>query len=234
MCLRLFKCFHEAGDKDMCYKFIKAGCFSSGRGEDHVDIESSLSPYDTECLGLVLTSKQKWKKVRAYLSAAGVEILHHLLTTNTPTINQIVLIEDGSSSNCIVKIVLMCKTTCLGMRSITPEFMSLQNQLTQLGIMVREQEPTTLATFLHENNVLIRLFLYICKPEDLYEQLLQAVANSLKHNSILQQLLIVGRFSEAQVCMISHSIEVVKWKVIKRVKSKCGGNKVSIDFKQQC
>ena len=234
MCLHLFKCFHEASDKDMCYKFIKAGCFSSGMGEDCVHIKSSLSPYDTECLGLVLTSNQKWRYVCVYLSAGGIEILHHSLTTNTPTINQIVLSEDESSSNCVVKIVLKCKTRGLTVPSITPEFMSLQNQLTSLGIMVRKQEPTTLATFLHENNVLEYLILYICRPKDLHEQLLQAVANSFKHNSILQHLSIAGIFSKKQVRMISRNIEVVKWKVVERGTSEGGINFVIIDFKQQC
>ena len=232
MCLHLFKCFHEAGDKDMCYKLIKAGCFSSGISEDHVLMQSSLSPYDTECLGLVLTSKQKWKLVGTYLSAAGVEILNHLLTTITPTINQIVF-SNNESSNCIVKIVLMCKTTCLLVRSITPEFMCLQKQLVYLGIVVREQEPTTLATFLHENNVLRFLVLYIHRPEDLYEQLLQAVADSLKNNSTLK-LSIAGLFSEEQLYTISNIIEVVKWKVIKTVTYKQWIDTVIIDFKLQC
>ena len=220
MCLRLFKCFHEAGDKDMCSKFIKAGCFSDIYGEDSVRIDS-LSPCDAECLGLVLTSKQEWKRLNVSLSDTAIEILHHSLTTNTPTIRIIGLLggysSNKSTSYFIVNIALMCKTTLLTVYSITPEFLSLKDKLKGLDIVVKEQAPTTLATFLHENDTLRTLVLYIYKPQDLCEQSLQTIANSLKHNSILQQLWIgVHSLSKEQCCMISQRIEVVKWKVTGR------------------
>ena len=235
VCLRLFKCFHEAGDKDLCSQFIKAGCFAGEFGEDIVDIKSSLSPCDAECLGLVLTSKQEWKELIVILSDAAIETLHHSLTTNTPTIH-VVGFRDGSSSNKSTSyfkanIALMCKTTELAVHSITPEFMSLKNQLTMLMIAVKEQDPTTLATFLHENDNLITLCLGIHRPEDLCEQSLHTIANSLKHNSTLQILWIGGpSLSEEQCCcMISQRIDVVKWKV----KGKKLANEIiflSIDF----
>ena len=232
MCLRLFKCFHEAGDKDLCSKFIKAGCFCGSWGEDSVVVDS-LSPCDAECLGLVLTSKQEWKLLYLVLSDTAIEILYHSLTTNTPTINSVQL-DGGSSINkstsfFIVNIALMCKTIMLAMYSITPEFLSLRDQLKALCIMVKEQDPTTLATFLHENDILITLFLYIHTPEDLCEQSLQIIANSLKHNSTLQELYIGGHsLSEEQICMISQRIEVVKWKVKGRMMSQY---QLIIDFR---
>ena len=92
--------------------------------------------------------------------------------------------------------------------------MSLKDKLKGLIILVKEQDPTTLETFLHENDILIALFLYIYRSEDLCEQSLQTIANSLKHNSTLQELSICGSLlSEEQCCMISQRIEVVKWKV---------------------
>ena len=218
MCLRLFKCFHEAGDKDLYNKFIKAGCFCGSRGEDSVFIKS-LSPCDAECLGLVLTSKQEWNGLVVSLSDADIEILHHSLTTNyTPIIHHIGLYGgysiNKSTSYFIVNIALMCKTTRLLLYSITPEFMSLKHKPKRLSIVVKVQDPTTLATFLHENDILIRLVLHILRPEDLCKQSLQTIANSLKHNSTLQHLLIFGQsLSEEQCCMISQRIEVVKWKV---------------------
>ena len=217
MCLRLFKCFHEAGDKDLYPKFIKAGCFCDSKDEDSVRIKS-LSPCDAECLGLVLTSKQEWKELRVILSDTAIEILHHSLTTNTPTIHTIGLFggysSNKSTSYFIVNIALMCKTTRLIVYSITPEFMSLKDKLKRLCIAVEKQDPTTLVTFLHENDILIKLVLYIWRPEDLCEQSLQIIANSLKHNSTLQQLWIAGPLlSEEEYCMISQRIEVVKWKV---------------------
>ena len=218
MCLRLFKCFHEAGDKDLCSQFIKAGCFSGSLGEGEVKYESSLSPCDAECLGLVLTNEKEWKKLHVPLSDAAIETLHHSLTTNTPTIHSIGL-SGGYSSNkstsyFIANIALMCETTYLIVRYITTEFMSLRNQLTLLMVVVKVQDPTTLANFLHENDVLKVLGLYTFRPEDLCEQSLHTIANSLKHNSTLQQLWIsCDLLPEEQCCMISQRIDVVKWKV---------------------
>ena len=77
------------------------------------------------------------------------------------------------------------------------------------------------------------MVLYIHRPEDLYEQLIQAVANSFKHNSTLE-LSIAGLFSEEQFCTISDIIKVVKWKVMKTVTYKQWIDTVIIDFKQQC
>ena len=219
MCLRLFKCFHEAGDKDLCSKFIKAGCFSSVLDEDCVFIKM-LSPCDAECLGLVLTSKQEWRQLVVSLCDTAIEILHHSLTTNTPTIHGIELFGGyssyKSSSHFLANIALMCKTTYLKVYSITPEFMSLKNQLTALIIMIKIQDPTTLATFLHENDILKDLGFHISRSESLCEQSLQTIANSLKHNSTLRQLWIVGEFSEEHCSMITQSIEAANWKVIEK------------------
>ena len=218
VCLRLFKCFHEAGDKDLCSQFIKAGCFSGSLGVGSVKIESSLSPCDAECLGLVLTSKQEWKFLYVILSDAAIETLHHSLTTNTPTIHSIglsgVSSSNKSTSYFISNIALMCKATYLGVVSITPEFMSLKNQLIVLMVVVKKQDPTTLATFLHKNDVLKSLCLGIFRLEDLCEQSLQIIAKSLEHTSTLQRLWIkTPSLSEEQCCMITQRIEVVKWKV---------------------
>ena len=217
MCLRLFKCFHEAGDKDLCSKFIKAGCFCGSFNDEDSVVIKLLSPCDAECLGLVLTSKQEWKRLDVSLSDTAIEILHHALTTNAPTIHTIGLPGgysiNKSTSYFIVNIALMCKTTLLTVYSITPEFMSLKDKLKGLSILATKQDPTTLATFLYENDILEILVLYIFRPENLCKQSLQTIANSLKHNSTLQELYIGGTsLSEEQCCMISERIEVIKWK----------------------
>ena len=234
MCLRLFKCFHEAGDKYLCSQFIKAGCFSGSLSEGSVRIKSSLSPCDAECLGLVLTSKQEWNRLYLSLSDAAIETLHHSLTTNTPTIHNIGLTggysSNKSTSYFIANIALMCETKYLIVRYITTEFMSLRNQLTLLMVVVKVQDPTTLANFLHENDVLKGLALCTFRPEDLCEQSLHTIANSLKHNNTLQQLRIGSpSLSEEQCCMISQRIDVVKWKVKGKEKFACGMF-LSIDF----
>ena len=214
----MFKCFHEAGDKDLCSKLIKTGCFCDSDDEDSVSIKS-LSPCDAECLGLVLTSKQEWKGLYVTLSDTAIEILYHSLTTNTPTIIHAIVLYGGYSSNkstayFIVNIALMCKTTFLAVYSITSEVMSLKDKLKGLSIEVKEQDPSTLVTFLHDNDILLILVLYIHTPEDLCEQSLQTIANSLKHDSTLQRLWIGGiSLSEGQCCVVSQRIEVVKWKV---------------------
>ena len=233
-CLRLFKCFHEAGDKDMCAKLIKAGCFSDELDEDKIYIKS-LSPIDAECLGLVLSSKQEWRELMLYLSDASVETLHHMLTTTTPTIHCIGVPSgnhcNSRSSSCLAKIVLMCKTTWLAVYSLIPEFMFLKNQLSSLTIMCEEQDPNTLATFLHENKILLGLNLGIIRPEGLSELFLHTIANSLKHNTTLQHLVIMGPASQVQSCKISERIEMVKWKVIGTSENE--GIFIFIDFKSQ-
>ena len=109
--------------------------------------------------------------------------------------------------------------------------MSLKYKLKLLGIVVKAQDLTTLATFLHENDILMELGFYIHTPEDLCEQSLQTIANSLKHNSTLRQLWIVGRsLSEEQCCMIIQRIEVVKWKVKRRDMSPNNLCALIIDF----
>ena len=212
MCLRLFKCFHEAGDKDACSKLIDAGCFSYE--SDHIYLEL-LSPIDAECLGLILTSKQEWMTLGLFLSDSTFEILYRILTTNRPTIHEIVLDKNfsGKSLSDVVDIVLMCNTTYLGIHSITPEFISLKTQLRSLMIMSKEQDQNVLANFLHENDILVILIICMYRPEDLSEQLLQTVANSLKHNNTLQAILIGGPAFQVRSFMISQRVQVVKWKV---------------------
>ena len=82
------------------------------------------------------------------------------------------------------------------------------------------------------------MFLENCihRPEYLSRQFLQPVANSLKHNSTLQELKIAGKFSyfDENCYMIKQSIEEVKWKVKAMSKSEDEYIRVTIDFKQQC
>ena len=241
MFLRLFKCFHEAGYKELCDMLINSGCFSDGFGKDHL-IVHSLSPCDAECLGLILISKREWKVAYVCVSDTGIEILHHLLTTNAPNIHHMICIaldryhfsNNKSTSYFIADISLMCKTTNLDVHSITPEFICLKKQLTELMVVLTEQDLTTLGTFLFENDVLNVLCFYINGPEDLSTQSLQTIANSLEHNSSLQQLYLGGSFSEKQRDVISECIKVVNWKIICCEIRNSGNNIVMlrIDIKQ--
>ena len=110
----------------------------------------------------ILTSKQEWKRLRVLLSDTSVELLHHLLTTNTPTIHVLFVYSNSTSSSySIANIALMCKTTKLVVYSVTPEYMILKNQLIILTVAitdVTEKDCIALAAFLHENNVLRELY----------------------------------------------------------------------------
>ena len=222
-CLRLFKCFHEAGDKNMCAKLIKAGCFSNEVGEVMYKGSIMISPIDAECLGLVLTSKQEWRALWLHLSDASAETLHYILTTNPPTIHNITVSSinhcNSRLSSCLANIASMCKTTKLGVHSMTPEFMVLKNQLKILSISCKEQD-CLLETFLLKNEILVRLCLLALEPEDLSDQLLLAVANSLIYSSTtLQMLEIAGPFFKVPCCMIYEKIEAIKLKVSEAHKS---------------
>ena len=190
MCLRLFKCFHEAGDKSICSRFSRAFCSSNDSIEllfNHGLYMSPLSPSDVECLVSILASKQEWQNLSLSLSDISIEILHQLLTTSTPTVYRISLYlssNNTSSSNLIAKIVLMCKTT----------------RLAVIGTFCT----ATVVNSLKENGFLRILYLYINRTEVLNEQSLQ----ELKYNNALQQLVICGHFSCVEQCQtIGQSIK---------------------------
>ena len=121
-CLRLFRCFKEAGDGEICRSIKNAKCFD----DKVINLGyTSLSPYDIECVTLFLTCSphKEWEKL--YLSFCniqdiGLRILHRDLTSHDVTIRELNLSSNGltkSSSSSIKDITIHCRVEVLNISS---------------------------------------------------------------------------------------------------------------------
>ena len=113
-CLHLFRCFFEAGNKEICSCIEKAKIF---------DIKiitlwnTRLSPSDVECLTVFLTcsSHKEWEELNlcgCYIQDRGIHVLHRGLTSCDVTISILHLNYNGlteSSSAAISDIAIGCK-----------------------------------------------------------------------------------------------------------------------------
>ena len=117
-CFRLFKCFFEAGDKEICTSIENAKTFNN-KIISLYDISSS--PSDVECITVFLTysSHKEWKRLNlwsCYIQDHGVRILHRGLTRCDITITSLDLSYNGlteSSSSAISDITISCRVKML-------------------------------------------------------------------------------------------------------------------------
>ena len=121
-CFRLFRCFLEAGDKEMCRSIENAKSVNGKLVQINDPFSSSknyirLSPSDVECVTVFLTcsSHKEWKKLnlwQCYIQDHGVHILHRGLTSCDVTITALDLDSNGlteSSSSAISDITISCR-----------------------------------------------------------------------------------------------------------------------------
>ena len=117
-CLRLFRCFFEAGDNDICTSIENAKIFHS----KELDLRfTTLSPADVECITTFLTfsSHKQWKELNltsCFIQDHGVKILHRGLTSCDITIEKLGLSWNGlteSSSASISNLAISCRTKVL-------------------------------------------------------------------------------------------------------------------------
>ena len=119
-CFHLFRCFFEAGDKEMCRSIenTKSLNFNS----NIIDMSyNTLSPSDVECVTVFLTcsSHKNWKKLdlcQCHIQDHGVHILHRGLTSCDVTITELLLSGNGlteSSSPAIRDITISCRVKLL-------------------------------------------------------------------------------------------------------------------------
>ncbi|XP_065920395.1 protein NLRC5-like isoform X2 [Dysidea avara] len=114
-CLRLFACFHEAGDNKMCRSIEEAAVLQ----RKEIDLRKiRLSPSDVECVSLFLTSSSHNRFLElnldhCYIQDHGLRIIHKsLIASGDITIGTLGLVNNGltvSSSSRISDIVLVCK-----------------------------------------------------------------------------------------------------------------------------
>ena len=138
-CLHLYRCFFEAGDKEMCRSIENAKSLNfSSKTVQINDLEDSifqingkeliiqdatirLSPNDVECMTVFLTcsSQKEWERLdlyRCYIQDHGVHILHRGLTNSSVTITSLSLQFNGlteSSSSAISDITISCRIKIL-------------------------------------------------------------------------------------------------------------------------
>ena len=119
-CFRLFRCFLEAGDKEMCRSIENTK--SLNINSKTIDLSNNtLSPSDVECVTVFLTcsSNKEWEKLdlcRCYIQDHGVHILHHRLTSCDVTITTLRLWYNAlteSSSSAISDITVSCRVKVL-------------------------------------------------------------------------------------------------------------------------
>ena len=119
-CFRLFRCFYEAGDKEMCRSIENTETLNfSSKILSLSNI--TLSPSDVECTTVFLTcsSHKKWEMLKlqeCYIQDYGVNILHRGLTSCDVTITVLRLDYNGlteSSSSAISDITISCRVKWL-------------------------------------------------------------------------------------------------------------------------
>ena len=121
LCLRLYHCFYEAGDDDICNAIQQSKVFNN----KEIDLNSTvLKPYDVECITVFLTSSshKKWGELdlmKCFIQDHGLRILYHGLCRHGEdvTINKLWLDNNGltmQSFSLISEIVVKCKVKELG------------------------------------------------------------------------------------------------------------------------
>ena len=119
-CFRLFRCFFEAGDKEMCRTIENAESLNLNSKTIKLS-DNTLSPSDVECVTVFLTcsSHKEWKELdlwRCYIQDHGLHILHRGLTSYDVTITTLRLWHNGlteSSSSAISDITISCRVKIL-------------------------------------------------------------------------------------------------------------------------
>ena len=113
--LRLYRCFHEAGDVDICKTIERSVTFSDKKINLY---HTSLTASDVECVTVFLTSSshKEWVGLylyNCYIQDHGLHILHRgLLHCRNITIDELVLTYNGlttQSSSLISDITVKCK-----------------------------------------------------------------------------------------------------------------------------
>lgn len=121
-CLRLFRCFYEAGDEEMCKAIenAKTFCHKDGKRVELSDTRFSHSELDCVTLFLTCASRKEWKQglnlYRCYIQDQGIRILHRRLKISGIILSKLWLDTNGltsSSSSLISEIVVNCKVKVL-------------------------------------------------------------------------------------------------------------------------
>ena len=204
-CLRLYHCFHEAGDVDICKTIERSATFS----DKEINLSRTiLMASDVECVTVFLTSSFHKEWVWLYLSSCyiqdhGLHILHRGLLYCTKTIVHLLLSNNGlttESSSLISDITMTCKVKVLwidgnhvhSIRENEQLYSMLSNPSTMLEELHMEdtklssRAATALFTALKDNNKLKELHI---DYNDITDDACATITTALERNSCLARLI---------------------------------------------
>ena len=201
-CLHLYRCFHEAGDVDICKIIERSVTFS-----DKLNFRGTiLSASDLKCVTIFLTSSfcKAWVWLNlysCYIQDHGLHILYRgLLHCSNIIIDQLVLSFNGltaQSSSLISDITLKCKVKKLrinGNHTIGENsllYTILSSPSTMLGELVMYTTKLStkgaiiLFTALKDNNKLKKLNI---ADNDITDDVCDAITAALESNNCLVEL----------------------------------------------
>ena len=202
-CFRLYRCFHEAGNTDICMNIEQSVPFSN----KEIDLRGNrLTASDVECVTVFLTSSfhKEWVELdlfNCYIQDHGLHILHRgLLHCSNITIDQLWLSRNDltpQSSSLISDITLKCKVRELDISDNDNVgeneqlYSMLSNPCTKLeGLLMYNTKlsirgATALFTILKDNNKLKELYVY---NNAITDDACNAITTALKKNSSLVTL----------------------------------------------
>ena len=203
-CLRLYRCFHEAGDVDICKTIERSVTFS----DKEINLRSTrLTASDVECVTVFLTSSfnKEWVRLNlysCYIQDHGLHILHRgLLHCRNITIDQLRLDNNGlttQSSSLISDIAVKCKVKVLGIDD-NPTigeneqlYSMLSNPSTVLETLIMDNTELScraaiaMFTAVKDNNKLKRLHI---ARNAITDDACDAITTALERNSCLVTLI---------------------------------------------
>ena len=201
-CLRLYRCFHEAGDVDICKTIERSVTFS----DKEINLSgNSLTASDVECVTVFLTSSfhKEWVGLDlsgCYIQDHGLHILHRGLLHCRKIIDQLELRYNGlttQSSSLISDIVVTCEVKKLRIAkdtigeneqlySILSNPSTMLEELNMMNTKLSSRAAIALFTALKDNNKLKVLYIaYNAITDDACA----AITTALERNSCLVTLL---------------------------------------------
>ena len=204
-CLRLYYCFHEAGDVDICKTIEQSVTFSDKK----IDLsDTRLTASDVECVTVFLTSSshKEWVGLylwNCYIQDHGLHILHRgLLHCKNITIDQLGLSFNGlttQSSSLISDITVKCKVKELGiggndtigedekLYSMLSHPSTILEELYMYNTQLSSRAAIALFTAVKDNNKLKKLYI---DNNAITDDACDAITTALKSNNCLVELYI--------------------------------------------
>ena len=202
-CLRLYRCFNEAGDNTMCNTIERAEIF---KPREIRLAHNPLAASDMECISLFFTSpfNKEWDWLNlwgCYIQDKGLNVLYRgLCHCGDVTINQLGLDKNGltkqSSSliseltaKCKVKVLVISANYTIGedqkLYSMLNNPSSILEELNMYNTKLSSRGAIALFTALKNNNKLKKLYI---DNNDITDYACNSITTALERNSCLVTL----------------------------------------------